>query len=67
MELDKIIERILEANPSFDKEKLFIRANGNVEYSCEHGVGHTVYFSGQKDVHGCCEERCCLDYEILND
>lgn len=29
------------------------RADGRMEYQCEHGVGHGV------GLHGCCHEGCC--------
>ena len=65
MKLTDLMDLILEKNPSFDKENLAIRTNGNVEYCCTHDVGHTVYISGGKETHGCCEERCCINYNIL--
>ena len=37
---------------------LVYRMDGRVEWKCEHGVGHTVYYpEGSDDTHGC--DGCC--------
>jgi len=34
------------------------RLDGRIEWTCEHGVGHTVWYpKGSDAVHGCC--GCC--------
>lgn len=35
------------------------RADGRIEWICEHGIGHTVWFpKGSDGTHGC--DGCCL-------
>lgn len=34
------------------------RADGRIEWVCEHGVGHTIYSPNDNYVHGCCS--CCF-------
>lgn len=44
------------------KEDLNYRADGRIEWLCEHGVGHTVFAPVDMDfVHGC--DGCCKDLE----
>jgi len=40
-------------------ENEFIRrADGRIEWLCEHGCGHTVWYpKGSDDIHGC--DGCC--------
>jgi hypothetical protein len=47
-----------ELNVSFDD--LLTRMDGRIEWLCEHGVGHTVWFPrGSDSVHGC--DGCCRE------
>ena len=40
------------------RDTLSRRADGRIEWHCEHGVGHTVWYpKGSDDTHGCC--GCC--------
>jgi len=39
-------------------EELNVRADGRIEWVCEHSVGHTIWFpKGSDSVHGC--DGCC--------
>jgi hypothetical protein len=40
---NKIIKEFLKLNPKIKEEELLWRANGRLEWICEHDVGHTVY------------------------
>jgi hypothetical protein len=42
-------------------QKRFIhRLDGRIEWICEHGVGHTVWYPEYSDdIHGCCSGNCC--------
>lgn len=56
----EIINNFLELNPDLEEKDLLWRADGRLEWICEHGVGHTVY--ELKDwgyIHGC--DGCCQD------
>mgnify|MGYP003976770021 FL=1 len=64
MKIEKIIEKILEINPGMKRENLIRRLDGNIEYICEHEVGHPVYSPTEDYIHGC--EGCCKDYRILS-
>ena len=34
------------------------RTDGRIEWICEHGIGHTVWYpKGSNDTHGC--DMCC--------
>jgi len=34
------------------------RADGRIEWLCEHGIGHTVWYPSYSDgIHGC--DGCC--------
>ena len=34
------------------------RTDGRIEWICEHGIGHTIWFpKGSDDLHGC--DGCC--------
>lgn len=39
------------------------RADGSIEWQCEHGVGHPVWAPDMEDdtwgIHGCCGHGCC--------
>jgi|GEM_PF-2915728 len=47
--------------------KFIFRADGRIEWQCEHGVGHTVWApAGYRKMtgkywnsHGCCGSECC--------
>lgn len=42
----------------FPEKEFLKRLDGRVEWICDHGVGHTVWFPpGSDDVHGC--DGCC--------
>lgn len=38
-------------------EDLQYRADGRIEWVCEHGVGHTIYSPNGDYIHGC--DGCC--------
>ncbi|MFA5407072.1 MAG: hypothetical protein WC307_06970 [Candidatus Nanoarchaeia archaeon] len=39
-------------------KNLIYRADGRVEWTCDHGVGHTLFYpTGSDEVHGC--DGCC--------
>lgn len=43
---------------------LLWRADGKLEWMCEHGVGHTVWHpEGFDFMHGC--DGCCKDVKVL--
>ncbi len=54
---------MLKLDPEMDTKNLIYRADGRIEYSCEHGVGHTIYSPTGDYVHGC--DGCCREYNIL--
>ena len=40
------------------ESELLKRIDGRIEWICEHGVGHTIWFpEGSDGVHGC--DGCC--------
>lgn len=40
------------------EEEFLIRADGRIEWTCTHGVGHTVWYpKGSSGTHGC--DGCC--------
>lgn len=39
------------------KKDLVFRADGRIEWLCDHGVGHPIYAPNGNYVHGCC--GCC--------
>ena len=50
---------------AFREHRFIKRADGRIEYVCEHGVGHTVAVPGDKEdesawwIHGCDGSVCC--------
>ena len=53
---DKIKELAKKYNKS--EEDFLLRGDGRIEWICEHGIGHTVWFpKGSDGVHGC--DSCC--------
>jgi len=43
-----------------------VRADGRIEWQCEHGVGHTIWFPLDSDgTHGCCHMGCCYDIDKM--
>ena len=57
-----------EAAKKFDVDinTLGRRADGRIEWYCEHGVGHTIWFpEGNSGIHGCC--GCCSKITISLD
>ena len=39
-------------------EQFSRRADGRIEWHCEHGIGHTVWYpKGSNGIHGC--DGCC--------
>ncbi|MBT3395444.1 hypothetical protein HOA59_00980 [archaeon] len=63
MDIEEIIEIVMELDPEMDPKNLIYRADGRIEYSCEHGVGHTIYSSQNDYTHGC--DGCCKDYNLF--
>jgi len=65
MKIEKIIEKILEINPEMKRNNIVQKMGGNIEYTCEHDIGHTVYSPNEQYIHGC--DNCCIDkkYKIL--
>ena len=57
-----IIERFLRLNSEVEEKELQWREDGRLEWSCEHGIGHTVYSPDNYFVHGC--DRCCQKIRI---
>lgn len=62
-ELD-IINEFLDANPEFIETDIEFRADGRLEWFCEHGIGHTVYSKDNFFSHGC--DGCCRKVIPLN-
>ena len=53
MEIEKIAKKYNKPVDEFLQ-----RIEGRIEWICEHGVGHTVWFpKGSDAVHGC--DGCC--------
>lgn len=43
------------------------RADGRIEWQCEHGIGHTLWCpKGSSGIHGCCGNTCCSKLRRLN-
>lgn len=43
---------------NLSEEEFLRRGDGRIEWICEHGVGHTVWYPKDSDsVHGC--DGCC--------
>lgn len=59
------VNKITINGKEYNKEELNQRADGRVEWVCEHGVGHTIYVPKKFEkenawwVHGC--DGCCGD------
>jgi len=54
----KSIEDIfLRRNPSCKREHLLWRVDQRLEWTCSHGVGHTVFSLDNNFTHGC--DGCC--------
>jgi len=50
----KIEDKFLEANPGVLRRSLAWRMDGRLEWTCKHGVGHTIFAPHGLDyVHGC--------------
>ena len=53
----------MKKQPKFDYNDLLVRVDGRIEWTCPHGIGHTVFVPKQYDhipawwVHGC--DGCC--------
>ena len=63
---EEIIRKFLRLNPKLKKESLLWRADGRLEWLCEHGIGHTVYSPSNSDfVHGC--DGCCKQIRVVKD
>lgn len=44
------------------KGEIFRRMDGRIEWICEHGVGHTIWFpKGSNSIHGC--DGCCSKHK----
>lgn len=39
------------------KEDMLMRADGRIEWVCNHGVSHTIYSKDNYYIHGC--DGCC--------
>lgn len=51
-----------ELSKKYDKpsKEFLVRADGRIEWLCEHGVGHTVWYPElSESVHGC--DGCCAE------
>jgi hypothetical protein len=48
----------------YKPENFNVRADGRIEYVCEHSCGHTIYSPrGKSDfIHGC--DSCCQNFKI---
>ncbi len=52
--------KIIEMSKKYNKpvEEFLLRMDGRVEWTCEHGVSHTVWYpKGSSATHGC--DFCC--------
>ncbi len=56
---DSIEDIFLRRNPKCKRDQLNWRADGRLEFVCEHGVGHTVFSMDDHWIHGC--DGCCND------
>ena len=53
MEISTIAKRFKRPEKEF-----LLREDGRIEWVCEHGIGHTVWYPRYSDnVHGC--DGCC--------
>jgi hypothetical protein len=58
MDLKKTIKKTTAKKYGRPIDEFHFRADGRLEWVCEHGVGHTVWFpKGSDAVHGC--DGCC--------
>ena len=56
---DSIEDIFLRRNRFCKREELNWRADGRLEWVCEHGIGHTVFSMNEDWIHGC--DGCCKD------
>jgi hypothetical protein len=52
-------------NQNITNDELEYRADGRVEWTCQHGIGHTIYSMEGDFVHGC--DGCCLLIKGIED
>lgn len=53
MEIKELAKKLGLPETQFSK-----RSDGRIEWICDHGVGHTVWYpEGSSDTHGC--DGCC--------
>ena len=59
---DEIISGFEHQNPGL-KFRYVVRLNGTIEWVCEHGVGHPIYWEVEGGgIHGC--DGCCKNIVI---
>ena len=58
----EFIKKFLKDNPDIKEDQLNLRADGRVEWICEHGVGHTIYSRNNHYEHGC--DGCCKNIKF---
>lgn len=64
MNKKELINKILKLNPNIKQNELLFRLDGRIEYICQHGVGHTIYYpKGSDGVHGC--DGCCKNIKVI--
>jgi hypothetical protein len=60
MRYEEIEVKFKELNPDLEPD-LIIRIGGNIEWNCEHGVGHVFYSEKNREcdwIHCACSEGC---------
>ena len=58
--MSKEHKKIIELADKYNRPtgEFGLRLDGRIEWFCEHGVGHTVWFpKGSDGIHGC--DGCC--------
>ena len=61
----KVEKEVLKLNPWMKKEELYWRMYAQLEWICEHGVGHYVFSPDNFYTHGCCGKGCCDKLKVL--
>lgn len=60
---NEYLEKFFRLNPHLKaNQKIVHRADGRLEWICEHGVGHTIYSNEAFYIHGC--DGCCKNIRI---
>ena len=63
----------LSQESGMSEKRFTTRADGRIEWTCKHGVGHTVAVPrGHQDSsawwsHGCCHKFCCKNWREKKD